>query len=119
MSEESLTIRVRKVNQVAILDLEGRLIMGEPVEKLDEQVSDLLKAGTKCLAINLGGLTYVDSTGIASMVDAATGAKDAGAKCKFFAATSRVLQLLRIARVDTAFVILADEDSVISSFASS
>jgi anti-sigma B factor antagonist len=116
MPEESLNIKVRNVNKVAVIDLDGRLIMGEPVDKLSAQIQNLLQSGTKRLAINLGGLTYVDSTGIACMVDAATSAKKAEADCKFFAATSRVLQLLRIARLDSAFVILADEDSAISSF---
>lgn len=116
MADESLGIKVRKVKEVAVLDLEGRLIMGEPVERLDAQIQSLLAGGTKRLAINLGGLTYVDSTGIACMVDAVSASHKAGADCKFFAATSRVLQLLRIARLDTAFVILADEDSALSSF---
>jgi anti-anti-sigma factor len=116
MAEESLNIRIRRVNKVTVIDLDGRLIMGDPVDRLLGQIRSLLDSGTKCLAINLGGLTYVDSTGIACMVDAAGGAKEAGAECKFFAATSRVLQLLRIARLDSAFVILADEASVLSSF---
>jgi anti-sigma B factor antagonist len=116
MPEESLSIKVRQVNNVAVLDLEGRLIMGEPVEKLDAQIQRLLGGGAKRLAMNLAGLTYVDSTGIGCMVDAVSDARKAGAECKFFAATSKVLQLLRIARLDTAFVILADEDSALSSF---
>jgi anti-sigma B factor antagonist len=116
MPDESLSIKVRQVKDVAVLDLEGRLIMGEPVEKLSAQVQSLLQGGSKRLAMNLGGLTYVDSTGIGCMVDAVSDARKAGAECKFFAATSKVLQLLRIARLDTALVILADEDSALSSF---
>ncbi len=116
MSEESLTMKVRNVKDVAVIDLKGRLIMGEPVERLNAEVRGLLDQGTKHLAINLAGLTYVDSSGIASMADAATGAKAANADCKFFAATGRVLQLLRVTHLDTAFIILADEDSALSSF---
>jgi anti-sigma B factor antagonist len=116
MAEESLSIKVRKEGNVMVIDLEGRLIMGKPVENLNARIGGLLKQGTRRLAINLGGLTYVDSSGIASMVDAVTKSKEAQAVCKFFAATGRVLQLLRIARLDTALVILADEDSALSSF---
>jgi anti-sigma B factor antagonist len=116
MPEESLSLKVRRVKDVTVIDLKGRLIMGEPVDKLNAEVQNLLKQGAKHLAINLAGVTYVDSTGIASMADATTGAKSAGGECKFFAATSRVLQLLRVTRLDTAFIMLADEDSALSSF---
>jgi anti-sigma B factor antagonist len=116
MAEESLNIKIRKVKKVAVIDLDGRLIMGDPIESLNGQIQELLAGGSKKFAINLGGLTYVDSSGVACMVDTASGIKHAEGECKFFAATSRVLQLLRIARLDTAFVILADEDSALSSF---
>jgi anti-sigma B factor antagonist len=116
MPDESLSIKLRRVKNVTVLDLEGRLIMGDPVERLDAQVQGVLQGGAKRLAINLAGLTYVDSTGIGCMADAVSGARHAGADCKFFAATSRVLQLVRIARLESAFVILADEDSALSSF---
>jgi anti-sigma B factor antagonist len=116
MTEESLSLNVRHVKNVAVLDLKGRLIMGEAVDRLNAQVANLLAEGSKNLAFNLAGVSYVDSSGIAAMADATTGAQKAGGECKFFAATSRVLQLLRVTRLDTAFIILADEDSAISSF---
>lgn len=116
MTEESLSVSVRHIKDVTIIDLKGRLIMGEPVDSLNARVRSLLSEGTKHLAINLAGLTYVDSSGIASMADATTGSKAVGAECKFFAATGRVLQLLRVTHLDTAFIVLADEDSAISSF---
>ncbi len=116
MPEESLSVNVRRVKDVTLIDLKGRLIMGEPVDKLNAEVQNLLKQGAKHLAINLAGVSYVDSTGIASMADATTRAKSAGGECKFFAATSRVLQLLRVTHLDTAFIMLADEDSALSSF---
>ncbi len=114
--EGSLSVRIRRVKDVAIFDMKGRLIMGEPVEMLNAEVRRVLDGGTKNLAINLSGLTYVDSSGIAALVDAITGAQGAGGQCKFFAATSRVLQLLRVTRLDSAFIVLADEDSALSSF---
>ncbi len=116
MSQESLSLTVRRVKDIAVIDLKGRLIMGEPVDALNAAVAKILGEGTKHLAVNLASLTYVDSTGIASMVDAITGAKAAGGECKFFAATSRVLQLLRVTHLDSAFIVLADEDSALSSF---
>lgn len=116
MSQESLSLNVRRVKDVAVIDLKGRLIMGEPVDALDAEVKKILGSGAKHLAINLAALTYVDSSGIASMVDAFTGAKAAGGECKFFAATSRVLQFLRVTHLDNAIIVLADEDSALSSF---
>jgi anti-sigma B factor antagonist len=113
---ESLTVRVRNVNDVTVVDLSGRLIMGEAIEAVTVQVRDLLGAGTKNLAINLADLTYVDSSGIACLVDLGVQTQKAGGACKFFAAHKRVIQLLRIARIDTKLVFLADESSALASF---
>jgi anti-sigma B factor antagonist len=111
-----LTILVRNVNDVTIMDLKGRLIMGEPVDALKKQVADLLSSGRRNLAINLAGLSYMDSSGISSMIEASSMAKKAGTDCKFFAATKRVLQLLRIARLETTIVMHADEASVLLNY---
>jgi anti-sigma B factor antagonist len=111
-----LTIQVRNVNDVTILDLKGRLIMGEPVDSLKKRIAELLASGRHNLAINLAGLSYVDSSGISSMIEASSMAKKAGTDCKFFAATKRVLQLLRIARLDTTIVMHADEASVLLNY---
>jgi anti-sigma B factor antagonist len=116
MSEDSFTVTIRHIKDVTLIDVKGRLIMGEPVDTLTEKIQGLFEQGKKYLAVNLAGVTYVDSTGIAVMADATTGAKEAGGECKFYAATSRVLQLLRVTHLDTAFIILADEDSALSSF---
>jgi anti-sigma B factor antagonist len=116
MPEGHMTLQVRTVNEVTVLDLDGRLIMGQPVDLLTAQVRDVLASGHRNLAINLAGLTYVDSSGIAAMVGAYKEAEKAATHCKFFAASKRVLQLLRIARLETTFLVHADEDSVISSF---
>jgi anti-sigma B factor antagonist len=113
---EPFTVQVRRANSVAVLDLQGRLIMGEAVEAVHGQVSELLSSGNKNLAINLAGLTYVDSSGIGCLVDVGAQAEKAGGACKFFAARKRVIQLLRIARIDTKLVFLADESSALASF---
>ena len=116
MPSTNLTIQVRKVKDVTIIDLKGRLIMGEPVESLSEQIQELLASGARNFAINLAGLSYVDSSGIASMVEVCAAAQKAGTDCKYFAATKRVLQLLRIARLDTTIVMHADETSVLLNY---
>ena len=113
---EALTVQVRKVNDVAVVDLQGRLIMGEAVDALNARLHELLDSGSKNLAINLAGLSYVDSSGIGCMVSAGTMAQKAGGACKFFAARKRVIQLLRVAHLDTKLVFLADESSALASF---
>lgn len=90
--------------------------MGEAVSALNARLLELLNSGARNLAINLADLNYVDSSGIGWLVNADTLARKAGGACKFFAARKRVIQLLRVARIDTKLVFLADESSALSSF---
>ena len=112
----NLGIEVRKVKAATVLDLKGRLIMGEAVESFKTNVREFLAGGGQNLAVNLAGLSYVDSSGISSMVEVTEMAQKAGTDCKYFAATKRVLQLLRIARLDTTIIMHADEASALMNY---
>ena len=111
-----LTIAVRKASNASILDLTGPLGTGGSLQLFRDHVNELLNAGTKNIAINLGKVPYVDSSGIGVLVGAHTSVEAAGGKCKFFAPLPRVMQVLKMVRVDEVLKIFGDEDSALSSF---
>ncbi|MBI2956493.1 MAG: STAS domain-containing protein [Acidobacteria bacterium] len=110
-----MTIKVRQVSNVAVLDLHGPLKMGEPELVFREKVQELLEKGTKNLAINLAGVPEMDSSGIGALVRAYTSVKHAGGKCKFFAAPKRIKQTLRMVRLDTVLELADTEATALAS----
>ncbi len=110
-----MTIIVHKQNEVAILDLIGPLVLGQPVQTFRERVRELMNTGTKNFAVNLGEVPYIDSSGIGSLVGAYTSIEIAGAKIKFFAAPQKVMQILKSVRLHEVFDLFTDEASALSS----
>jgi anti-sigma B factor antagonist len=116
MSQGALSLRIRNVKNVAILDLTGRLIMGEAEMSLRSAVHGLVDGGTKNLALNLAEVKYIDSSGIGSLASIWTTSKKAGANCKLYAVPKKVMLVLKISRLDTVVQVLEDEATVVSSF---
>jgi anti-sigma B factor antagonist len=115
-SEVRVVINVRQVGNATVLDLDGSLKLGEPVDTLRGQVQELLGAGTKNLAFNLSRVPDVDSSGIGALLHAYTMTKEVGGKCKFFAAPKRVLQVLKMVRLDKVFELAEDEATSLAGF---
>lgn len=115
--QSPLSLRVRKIRDVAILDLTGRLIMGDAELSLRSTVHELVDGGTKNLAINLAEIKYIDSSGIGSLAAAWTTSKKAGTNCRLYAIPKKVMLVLKISRLDSVVRILEDEASVLKSFA--
>ncbi len=111
-----MKIIVRKANKVTVLDLIGPLVWEQPVEAFREQIRHLLAAGTKSLAINLAQVPNLDSSGQGALFAAHKSIQEAGAKCKFFAASEQVLHILKRIRLDEVFELFEDEASAVSSF---
>jgi len=111
-----VVITERKIGNATVLDLEGPLKLGAPVVSLRDRVQGLLGAGAKNLAFNLSGIPDVDSSGIGALLHAYTLIQEAGGKCKFFAAPKRVLQVLKMVRLDKVFDLSEDEASSLAGF---
>ncbi len=111
-----MKIIVRKADNVTILDLIGPLVWEQPVEAFREQISHLLAAGTKSLAINLAQVPNVDSAALGALFAAHKSVQEAGAKCKFFAAPEQVICSLQRMLLDKVFELFEDEASAVSSF---
>ncbi|MDA2913747.1 MAG: STAS domain-containing protein [Candidatus Acidoferrales bacterium] len=111
-----MKINVRKTPKATILDLQGPLKMGEAVDTFRDQTEELLGAGTKNLAINLAGVPEMDSSGIGILVRVFTTLKQSGGKCKVFGAPKRVMQALKMVRLDTVLDLAANEEAALAGF---
>jgi len=106
----------RKVDGVTIVDLSGRITLGEGSVVLRDTVKDLSTKGDKKILLNLGDVTYIDSSGIGELVSAYTSVRNAGGELKLLNLTKKVHDLLQITKLYTVFDISDDEASAIASF---
>jgi anti-sigma B factor antagonist len=112
----SVKISTRQVDGVTILDMSGRITLGEGSVQLRDAVRDLLSKGQKHILLNLGDVTYIDSSGIGELVSAFTTAKNQGGELKLLNLTRKVHDLLQITKLYTVFDVKDDEATAISSY---
>ena len=113
----SMTFKVREVGGVTIVDLSGKITMGDGSPTLREEVHKLLDEGKKKIVLNLADVNYIDSSGLGELVSAYTAVKNAGGELKLLNLTSKVRDLLVITKLVTVFDVKDDEASAVSSFA--
>jgi anti-sigma B factor antagonist len=107
----------RHVDGVTIVDLSGRITLGEGSVVLRDNVRDLLGKGHRKILLNLGDVTYIDSSGIGELVSAFTSVRREGGDLKLLNLTKKVHDLLQITKLYTVFDIKDDEAVAIRSFA--
>ena len=112
-----MKVSTRQVDGVTILDLSGRITLGEGSVQLRDAVRDLLGKGRKRILLNLGDVNYIDSSGIGELVSAYTTARNQGGDLKLLNLTKKVHDLLQITKLYTVFDIKDDEASAVASFA--
>jgi anti-sigma B factor antagonist len=113
-----LTINERNAGNVTILDLSGRITIGEGSVQLREAVRRLLEQGNKNLLIDLGGVDYVDSSGIGELVSCYTTTKNQGGQLKLLNLTKKIKDLLSITKLLTVFEVFDAEAEALKSFGS-
>jgi anti-sigma B factor antagonist len=113
----SMKLATREVGGVTILDLSGKITLGEGGATLREEVRKLVAAGKTKIVLNLGEVNYIDSSGLGELVSAYTAVKNAGGELKLLNLTSKVRDLLVITKLVTVFDVKDDEASAVSSFA--
>lgn len=111
-----MQISTRQVEDVTILNVSGRITVGEGNVMLRETVLGLLDKGNKKLLLNLHEVGYVDSSGIGELVKSYTTVKNQGGQMKLVNLSKRVHDLLQLTRLYSIFEIEADEASAIQSF---
>ncbi|HUS08250.1 MAG TPA: STAS domain-containing protein [Bryobacteraceae bacterium] len=112
----SLEIEERVKEGIVILDLRGRLIVGDPVSNLREKVRELSAAASTNVVLNLAGVDYIDSTGLGGMVISFTTLQKAGGALKLANLSKRNLELLVLTKLSTVFEIFDDEQDAVNSF---
>ena len=86
----ALTISSRDVDGVTVLDLSGRITLGEGSVQLRDAIRDLISKGQKGILLNLGDVNYIDSSGLGELVSAYTTAKNQGAALKLLSLLTTV-----------------------------
>ena len=113
----SVKLTLRQVGDVTVVDAVGRLTLGEGSSVFRDAVRDLVAKGNKKIVLNLGEVTYIDSSGIGEMVSAFTTVTNQGGQFKLLHLTKRVQDLLQITKLYTVFEVFDDEAHAIGSFA--
>jgi len=106
----------RQMDGVTVVDMSGRITLGEGSVILRDTVRDLLSKGSKKILLNLGDVTYIDSSGIGELVSAFTSVRNQGGELKLLNLTKKVHDLLQITKLYTVFDIKDDETTAIKSF---
>ena len=112
----ALSISTRQLDGVTILDLSGRITLGEGSVQLREAIRDLIGKGQKKILLNLGDVNYIDSSGLGELVSAYTTSKNQGASLKLLSLTKKVKDVLQLTKLYTVFDIYDDEASAIASY---
>ena len=111
-----MKIATHKVNDITVLDLSGRITLGEGSVQLRDTVRDLVAKGQKKIVLNLGEVNYMDSSGVGELVTAYTTVKNQGGELKLVNLTKKIEDLMTITKLATVFDIHNDEASAIKAF---
>jgi anti-sigma B factor antagonist len=112
----NLDITKREKEGVTILDLKGRLVVGEPSVRLREKLAEQTTQGVRKVILNLNGVEYIDSTGLGSMVICYTSLQKAGGTMKLLNLTRRNIELLVLTKLSTVFEVFVSEQDAVNSF---
>jgi len=109
-----MQINTRKAGPATIVDLVGALRLGDSEQMFRDQVDQLMTSGVLHLAVNLAGVSELDSSGIGALVRTFSALKRGGGKCVFYAPTQRVRMLLKMVRLDGVLEIVEDEATALT-----
>lgn len=112
----SVKLNTRQVGDVSVVDVEGRITLGEGSSTLRDAIRQLLSEGHKKILLNLGGVSYIDSSGIGELVSGFTSVTNGGGQLKLLSLTKRVKDLLQITKLYTVFDVAEDEAHGVKSF---
>ena len=113
----SVKLSTRQVGNVSVIDVAGRITLGEGAAALRETLRDMVAKNQNKILLNLGDVTYIDSSGIGELVSAYTTVANTGGQLKLLNLNKRVKDLLQITKLYTVFEVKEDEADAIRSFA--
>ena len=112
----SLKIDTREVANVAILDVKGRIVLGEEIGELRGAVRSLVADGKKKIILNLADVDYLDSSGVGELVGCFTTVRNAGGELKLLNLSQKVHDVLHVTKLYTVFDIRDNEFTAVKSF---
>lgn len=112
-----MDIKERVVDAVSVLDLSGKIVLGEGDGQIRDRIKDLLADGQRKILLNLGDITYIDSAGLGALISSYTTTKREGGQLKLVNLTKRIQDLLAITKLITVFDTYDNEADAIDSFA--
>jgi anti-sigma B factor antagonist len=114
-----ITTSTRQVGDVTIVDIRGRIELGEESASVRDMVLQLLNNGHKKILLNLGAVDYIDSMGLGSLVAAFARVRKQGGEMKLLNLTNKVTDLMQVTKLYTVFDIMNDEAVAVKSFGQS
>jgi anti-sigma B factor antagonist len=112
----ALRMTERDVNGVSVIDIEGRIVLGEESNSFREKVKSLLAAGKKKIVLNLANVGYIDSAGLGTLVATFHSARSQGATLKLANLGSKFKEVLQVTKLMTVFDTYDNETAAIQSF---
>ncbi|MBI3896473.1 MAG: STAS domain-containing protein [Acidobacteria bacterium] len=112
----SMKANSRQVNGVTVIDLSGRIILGEPTSTLREMLRDMVVRGEKKILLNLADVNYIDSSGLGTLVSGYTTLASQQGQLKLVNLTKRVHDLLQLTKLLTVFEVYDNEATAVKSF---
>jgi anti-sigma B factor antagonist len=114
-----MQISERSIGDVMVLDLKGKITLGEGDELLKDKVNSLINQGQRKIVLNLGEVPYLDSAGLGEVVRAYTTVSREGGSLKLLNLTKRITDLLSITKLLTVFETFDSENDAVRSFSAS
>ena len=112
----SVKLNTRQVGDVSVVDVAGRITLGEGSSALRDALRDMINKNQKKILLNLGEVNYIDSSGIGELVSAFTTVRNQGGELKLLNLTKKVHDLLQITKLYTVFDVKDDEKTAIKAF---
>jgi anti-sigma B factor antagonist len=109
-------LNTRQIGDVNVVDVAGRITLGEGSSALRDSVREMVSKGQKKILLNLGEVSYIDSSGIGELVSAFTTVTNGGGQLKLLNLTKRVKDLLQITKLYTVFDVHDSEVTAIRAF---
>jgi len=111
----SLIVKTRKVDNIVVMDLSGKLTIGEPVMQLRDALRAQVAGGDSKFIVNLGEVSYVDSSGLGELVSSYTTVRNKGGDVKLLKLTAKIKDLLQMTKLLTVFDVYDDEAKAVAS----
>jgi anti-sigma B factor antagonist len=111
-----MDIKERVVEGVSVLDISGKIVLGEGDLQIRDRIKDLLADGQRQILLNLGDVSYVDSAGLGALISSYTTVKREGGQLKLVNLTKRIKDLLAITKLITVFDTYEKENEALESY---